>query len=271
MNTSICFIGGGNMATAMIAGLKQQQFSMGMITVIEPDAEKRQSLQEHFGVIVTDQLPMAAQADVIVLAVKPQQLRDVSIFLSSLLHQQLIISIAAGIRSTDLARWLGGYNTIVRVMPNTPAQIQAGISGMFATKQVNAEQRALAETIMKSAGLTVWVEEESDIDAVTAVSGSGPAYVFYFIEAMQEAGVRLGLNAEQARLLSLQTFLGASQLAAASEETAATLRAKVTSKGGTTEQAILSMEQQNIKMTILKAMESAAKRSKELGDILGND
>lgn len=271
MNTSICFIGGGNMASAMIAGLKQQQFSMGLITVIEPDQEKRDFLHNQYGVIATDQLPSAAQADVIVLAVKPQQLRDVSIFLSSLLHQQLIISIAAGIRSTDLARWLGGYNTIVRVMPNTPAQIQAGISGMFATQQVSAEQRTMAETIMKSAGHTVWVTQESDIDAVTAVSGSGPAYVFYFIEAMQDAAIRLGLNADQARLLTLQTFLGASQLAAASEESAATLRAKVTSKGGTTEQAILTMEHQNLKMTIEQAMESAAKRSKELGDILGND
>lgn len=271
MNTSICFIGGGNMASAMIAGLKQQDYAMGAITVIEPDANKREALQTLYGVIATDQLPAAAQSDVIVLAVKPQQLRDVSIFLGSLLNQQLVISIAAGIRSTDLARWLGGYTTIVRVMPNTPAQIQAGISGLYATKAVTPAQREIADRLLKSAGSTVWVDNETDLDAVTAISGSGPAYVFYFIEAMQEAALALGLSAQQARELSRQTFLGASQLAQTSPEDAATLRARVTSKGGTTEQAILSMENDQVKETIKKAIQRAAIRSKELGDLLGKD
>jgi pyrroline-5-carboxylate reductase len=206
-----------------------------------------------------------------VLAVKPQQLRDLSIFLGSLLHKQLVISIAAGIRAQDIARWLGGYQSIVRVMPNTPAQIQAGVSGLYALPEVTANQHSQTETIMKAVGAVLWLDEESKMDAVTAISGSGPAYVFYFIEAMQQAALELGLNEDQAKTLSLETFIGSSLLAAQSLESPATLRSQVTSKGGTTEQAIQTMEAAAVKSAIIKAAKSAATRSQELGNLLGKD
>lgn len=267
----ISFVGGGNMAKALINGLIQQGFAASSINVVEPDAKKRAELQSDFGINVTEQLPSVSGSDVVVLAVKPQQLRDLSIFLGSLLHNQLVISIAAGVRSKDLARWLGGYQAIVRVMPNTPAQIQAGISALFAMQATSALQREQADTVFSAVGQTLWLDNEEKFDAVTAVSGSGPAYVFYFIEAMQQAAVELGLDAEQARLLGLQTFLGASQLAAQSSEAVETLRAQVTSKGGTTEQAISSMDASEVKAAIIKAIQAAAARSRELGDQLGKE
>ena len=267
----ICFIGGGNMARAIISGLKANGYLMTDINVIEPEAEKRSALHADFGVSVTEQLPSVALADVVVLAVKPQQLRDLSIFLGSLLQKQLIISIAAGIRAQDIRRWLGGYPSIVRAMPNTPAQIQAGVSGLYALSGVNTDQRAQAETIMQAVGDIIWLDKEAQMDAVTAISGSGPAYVFYFIEALQQAALELGLNEEQAKTLSLQTFIGASKLTERSSETPATLRDQVTSKGGTTEQAILSMENAAVKAAIIAAAKAAAQRSEELGDLLGKD
>lgn len=257
--------------TRLIGGLKTNGYLMSDINVIEPDAEKRQALKADFGVSVTEQLPSVTLADIIVLAVKPQQLRDLSIFLGSLLQQQLIISIAAGIRAQDIGRWLGGYQAIVRVMPNTPAQIQAGVSGLYAMPKVSSLQRSQAETIMNAVGQSIWLDNEAQIDAVTAISGSGPAYVFYFIEALQQAALELGLNEAQAKTLSLQTFTGASKLAEQSTENPATLRGQVTSKGGTTEQAILSMESAAVKAAIINAAKAAAQRSKELGDLLGKD
>jgi pyrroline-5-carboxylate reductase len=206
-----------------------------------------------------------------VLAVKPQQLRDIAIFLGSLLRNQLVISIAAGIRSADLIRWLGGYDAVVRVMPNTPAQIRCGVSAMFAASGANQEHCKQAENILGAVGSTVWLEDETQMDAVTAISGSGPAYVFYFIEAMQQAALELGLSPQQARDLSLQTFLGASQLALQSDANPAELRAQVTSKGGTTERALLSMETAGIKNAIVHALRAAAERSREMGDLLGKD
>ena len=267
----ICFIGGGNMARALIGGLTTNGYLMSDINVIEPDAEKRIQLKADFGVSVTEQLPSVAMADIVVLAVKPQQLRDLSIFLGSLLQKQLLISIAAGIRAKDIARWLGGYQSIIRVMPNTPAQIQLGVSALYAMPEVTQAQHVQAETILKAVGEILWLDEETKMDAVTAISGSGPAYVFYFIEAMQQAALELGLNEEQAKTLSLQTFIGASKLAKQSHEPPATLRSQVTSKGGTTEQAILTMESASVKSSIIKAAKAAAARSEELGDILGKD
>ena len=257
------------MARALIGGLKTNGFAMAAISVVESDAAKREKLAEDFGVHVTEQLPSVSHADVIVLAVKPQQLRDLSIFLGSVLQKQLLISIAAGIRSDDLARWLGGYQSIVRVMPNTPAQIQLGVSALYAMPEVTASQHAQAELILSAVGKTLWLDEESKMDAVTAISGSGPAYVFYFIEALQQAAQELGLNADQAALLSLQTFTGASLLAAQSVESPATLRSQVTSKGGTTESAIQALESAAVKSAIIKAAKAAATRSLELGDLLG--
>ncbi|MDR2875839.1 MAG: pyrroline-5-carboxylate reductase [Methylobacillus sp.] len=267
----ISFIGGGNMARALIGGLIAQGRKPGDIGVVEPDADKRKQLQTEYGIAVSDQMPGAASADIVVLAVKPQQLRDIAIFLGSLLRKQLVISIAAGIRSRDLMRWLGGYDAVIRVMPNTPAQIRSGASALFAASGVNAEQRAQAETIFSAVGGTVWLDDEAQMDAVTAVSGSGPAYVFYFIEAMQQAARELGLTDAQARELSLQTFLGASQLARQSAETPDVLRAQVTSKGGTTERALLDMENSGVKAAIVRALHAAAERSRELGDLLGKD
>lgn len=267
----ISFIGGGNMARALIAGLKTNGFAMPAITVVESDASKRAQLTEDFGVHTTEQLPSVTHADVIVLAVKPQQLRDLSIFLGSLLQQQLVISIAAGVRTQDLARWLGGYEAIVRVMPNTPAQIQLGVSALYAMPSVTAKQHEQATHIMAAVGKTLWLEDEAKMDAVTAISGSGPAYVFYFIEGMLQAAMELGLTQEEAQLLSLQTFQGACQLALQSAETPATLRSQVTSKGGTTEQGILALESAGVKSAIIKAAQAAAKKSAELGDQLGKD
>lgn len=267
----ICFIGGGNMARALIGGLLAKEWQAQDISVIEPDAAKRQQLQDDYGIRASDQLPNAAGADIIVLAVKPQQLRDLAIFLGSLLRHQLLISIAAGIRSADLIRWLGGYGSVIRVMPNTPAQVKCGVSAMFAAPGVSTEQRQHAEQVLAAVGTTLWIEDETKMDAVTAVSGSGPAYVFYFIEAMQQAATELGLTAEQARALTLQTVLGATQLALHSADPPAVLRAQVTSKGGTTEQAINTMQQAEVKQAIIQAVHAAAHRSVELGDQLGKD
>lgn len=267
----ISFIGGGNMARALIGGLLAQGWQAADIGVIELDAAKQQQLRDDFGIQVGDQLPSAAMADIVVLAVKPQQLRDLAIFLGSLLRNQLVISIAAGIRSADLIRWLGGYDAIVRVMPNTPAQIRLGVSALYAAPGVSGAQREQAQTVLAAAGTSVWLDDEAQMDAVTAISGSGPAYVFYFIEAMQQAAAELGLSPQQARELSLQTFIGASQLALQSSETPDVLRTQVTSKGGTTERALASMEAAGVKSAIVNALHAAADRSRELGDLLGRD
>jgi pyrroline-5-carboxylate reductase len=265
----IAFVGGGNMARALIQGLKQNGFTMTDVSAIEPDGDKRATLQRDFGIHVSENLPNAANADVIVLAVKPQQMRDVCIFLGSLLGRQLIVSIAAGLRTADLSRWLGGYQNIVRVMPNTPAQIQKGISALYAMPAVSADGRDQAIRIMQASGETIWLQEEQQMDAVTAISGSGPAYVFYFMEAMLQAAAELGLPPEEARTLCMHTMIGASALAAGSTEEPATLRAQVTSKGGTTEQAIMIMEAAGVKSAIVKAAIAAAEKSRELGDLLG--
>ncbi len=267
----ISFIGGGNMARALIGGLLAQGWAASDICVVETDAGKIAELHRDFGIDVTDQLPHAAGADIIVLAVKPQQLRDVAIFLGSLLRNQLLISIAAGIRSSDLIRWLGGYGAVVRVMPNTPALVLCGASALFAAKDASPAQRQQAEDVLGAVGSTVWLEDEAQMDAVTAISGSGPAYVFYFIEAMQQAALELGLSVEQARALSLQTFLGAAQLALHRAETPDVLRAQVTSKGGTTERALNRMQELEVKSAIVQAIHAAAERSRELGDLLGKD
>lgn len=264
------FIGGGNMATAMIIGLKNQQFDSHYIQVVELDYDKRVQLNATYQVNTTDQLSEIAQNDVIILAVKPQQLKALAQSLAPLLNQQLVISIAAGIRIADLRRWLGNYPMIVRAMPNTPAQIQAGVTGVYATPQVTALQQQQATRILDAIGETVWLNQEDELDAVTAISGSGPAYVFYLIEALQEAAVKLGLSEAQAKLLSIATFKGASQLAATSCTPVHTLRAQVTSKGGTTEQGLLSLEQSKVKEAIFLAAQQAEKRAKIMGDEFGN-
>jgi pyrroline-5-carboxylate reductase len=265
------FIGGGNMAQALMIGLKNQQFAMKNITVIELDANKRLALGQDLGINATDDLARIQACDVIVLAIKPQQLPALAKTLAPLLNNQLIISIAAGIRLVDLSRWLGNYSTIVRAMPNTPAQIQSGITGLYAMPSVTAAQIALADQVLCAAGATLWLDSEAKLDAVTAISGSGPAYVFYMIEALQAAAIDLGLNATQAKQLSLATFKGASFLADASNTPIASLREQVTSKGGTTEQGLLSLDNSKVKQAIVLAAQKACERAKSLGDELGKD
>ncbi|MES2162073.1 MAG: pyrroline-5-carboxylate reductase [Pseudomonadota bacterium] len=269
----IAFIGGGNMASALIAGLANKLTAGANIHVADPNAEALLRLREQFGVSTASGADAAVSAaDVIVLAVKPQSMREVAAQLLPLIdqaRQPVIVSIAAGIRIVDLSRWLGGYGAIVRCMPNTPALIGMGITGMAATAGVTAAQKQAADDILRAVGPTVWLDDESQIDAVTAVSGSGPAYVFYFIEAMQQAAVDMGLSAEQGKQLALATFAGASQLAVQSDEPVSLLRERVTSKGGTTYAALTSMEDSGVKAAIVKAMKAAQQRGKEMGDELG--
>ena len=267
----ILFIGGGNMATALIGGLLQQGFKPGDLRAVEVAEEARRRLQQHFGVSAIAALDGEIAEDVVLLAVKPQQMRVVAKALRASLRGQLVISIAAGIRTADLARWLGGHPRIVRVMPNTPALIRSGVSGMFAAAAVNQADRDSAQSILGAVGGVVWVQNEPDIDVVTAVSGSGPAYIFYFIEALEQAAVDLGLNDAQAHQLAVQTFVGAAKLAAGSDDPAAVLRARVTSKAGTTEAALKSMEASGIKRKIVEAVHAAARRSREIGDEFGKD
>lgn len=269
---NISFIGGGNMASALIGGLVAQGFDASHIRVVDVSPETRKALQARYPVKTFAAMEAdAAASEVIVLAVKPQQLREVAASLAPLLHQQLVISIAAGVRAEDLSRWLGGYRQLVRSMPNTPAMVSAGMSGLYALPEVASAQRQQAETVLHAVGETLWLNDEAQMDAITAVSGSGPAYVFYFMEAMQAAAAELGFSPQQARTLTLQTFLGAARLASQSEEDAATLRTRVTSKGGTTERALGSMEESAVKHSIILAIQAAAGRSRELGDALGKE
>lgn len=265
----ITFIGGGNMATALIGGLLKRDFTAAQLRVVEINADNRARLHSEFGVQATADLAAGvAGSDVIVLAVKPQQLRELAVQLAPLLSGQLLISIAAGIRTGDLARWLGSQN-VVRAMPNTPALIQSGITGLYAMRAVSAAQREAAQQILAAVGNILWLEEEAMLDAVTAISGSGPAYVYLFIEALQQAARELGFGAEDARRLALDTFLGATRLADASSDDVSVLRARVTSKNGTTERALLSMEANNVKQHIVAAAHAAATRAREMGDELG--
>lgn len=266
----IAFIGGGNMAGALIGGLLQKGFAASDLSVIEIDRAAGEALSARLGVVCRTQPgPELADSDVVLLAVKPQQLNVVANSVLPWLRSQLVISIAAGIRTGDLSRWLGGYSRIVRVMPNTPALVLAGVSALFALPGVSGAERDMAQRILAAVGTTLWVDREEHMDAVTAVSGSGPAYVFYFIEALERAGKEMGLAPADARRLSLDTFIGAARLAGDSNEDPAVLRARVTSKGGTTERALLTMEQTHVQDLIVAAVKQAAERSRELGDQLG--
>jgi len=268
----IAFIGGGNMATALIGGLAGKLTDGANIHVVDPNAASLQKLAQQFGVTTAPSADaVLAQADVIVLAVKPQQMKEVVAQLRPHIGKQLVLSIAAGIRAADLSRWLGGHGAIVRSMPNTPALIGKGITGVVALPGVTAAQRDAADAILRAVGQTVWLDDEALIDPVTAVSGSGPAYVFYFIEAMQQAAQEMGLSAEQGTQLAIATFIGASQLAADSTELISVLRERVTSKGGTTYAALTSMEASGVKQAIVKALHAASARGRELGEESGRD
>lgn len=268
----IAFIGGGNMATALIGALAGQLTAGQNIHVVDPNPAALAQLQQQFGVSTALQADAALlPSEVIVLAVKPQQMRSVAAAIAPWVSGQLLISIAAGIRSSDLARWLGGQPALVRAMPNTPALIARGITGIFASSTVSAAQRELADVILRAVGSTVWLNEESQIDAVTAVSGSGPAYVFYFLEAMQQAASELGLSPEQGLELARTTFAGATELAMRSSEPLSVLRERVTSKGGTTFAALSSLDNDGVARSIVRALAAAAARGKELGEEFGKD
>ncbi len=268
----IAFIGGGNMAASMIGGLIADGWPNDRIRVAEPDAERRAWLQEHFGVAaLASNRDAAAAAEVVVLAVKPQVLRQVARDIAPAVagHQPLVVSIAAGVRTGDIQRWLGGRAAVVRAMPNTPALVQAAATGLYASPEVDEAQHSQAEALLRAIGVTVWVEDEDALDAVTALSGSGPAYFFLFIEALEAAGIDLGLEPAQARLLAVQTAVGAAKLALESDEEPALLRQRVTSPGGTTERALAVFEEGGLRQLVTRALTAARDRARELAVELG--
>lgn len=266
---NVSFIGGGNMAAAIIGGLVASGADSSGIEVVEINADARASLAARFGVVTHAALDGAQLSGLIVLAVKPQSLPEVAAALSSRMAGQLVLSIAAGVRVADLTRWLGGHDRIVRAMPNTPALVRAGISGLYAAPGLTAAARSDAEAVLRAVGGVVWVDDEAQLDAVTAVSGSGPAYVFYCIESLEAAAVAQGLAPQTARQLALQTFFGAGKLALESGEEPALLRQRVTSKGGTTERGIAALDSAGVKPAFAGAVSAASARSAELGDELG--
>ena len=267
----ICFVGGGNMASAMLTGLRKQHPALDC-HVIEPFAEAREKLAGHgFTVHAAANKSAVAGADAVVLAVKPQVLKQVCGELLPCLDGELIVSIAAGVRINTLARWLGGNARIVRTMPNTPALIGQGVTGVYAPATLAATDLATATELMQSTGVVISVENEAMIDAVTAVSGSGPAYVFHWIEAMLAAAEDVGFNAADARTLVLGTLKGATALAAASDVSPGILRERVTSKGGTTAAALAVLNERDVAGAIMHAVRAAKNRGTELGDVLDRE
>lgn len=263
----IAFIGGGNMARSLIAGLVRRGMPAARIHVAEPVAMLREALAQDFGVqIHSDAADAVGHAGLWLMAVKPQVMREVCASLAAVAAQQqpVVVSIAAGITATQLERWLGGNQSIVRAMPNTPALLGAGVTGLFANAQVSATQRAQAELVLASAGRTVWIADEARMDAVTAVSGSGPAYVFLLAEAMEAAALEQGLPAEAARTLVLDTILGAARMLTETGEAPAELRRRVTSPGGTTQAAIETFQAGGFEALTARAIDAAARRGKEL-------
>ena len=262
------------MARSLIGGLVTTGMSNKDISVSEPQADLREKLTKDFGVNALEENASAVMGvNVIVLAVKPQILQEVVIPLGNLIAEArpLLISVAAGVTSSSIERWVGGHPALIRVMPNTPALIGAGISALYANGNVSDDQRALAEKIMAAVGKTIWIKEETLMDAVTAVSGSGPAYFFYVMQAIHDAAVREGLDAQTARLLSLETALGAARLAVDSTEDPGSLQKQVTSPGGTTEAAIKVLNDSGVRETVQKAVSAACARGSELAKLLDRE
>ena len=271
MTHEICFVGAGNMASALIGGLLANGRDRSTISACDIDPAQLERLEQRFGIATSgDAAGSAGTVEVVMLAVKPQVMQQVCRQLASLPARadQLFISIAAGVPAEAIDRWLGGGRSIVRCMPNTPALLQLGASGLYANPLVSAAQKQLAEKIMRAVGIALWVDSETEIDAVTAISGSGPAYFFYFIELLEAAGKRLGLEPKTAAQLARQTALGAATMA--HERDVVELRAQVTSKKGTTEQAILSFQHNRLERLVDEATAAAYRRSRELAQALTN-
>ncbi len=266
---TIVFIGGGNMASAILGGLLNSGRAAGSVIVVEPFEAQRHKLRAEFGI---DALAAAdaslARAGLVVWAVKPQLFQAAALPCAAHVAGALQLSVMAGIRSDAIAR-ATGTQRVVRAMPNTPALIGQGIAGLYARESVTAPERAQVEAVLASTGRTLWVAREADLDSVTALSGSGPAYVFYFVEAMVQAAQDMGLTADQGKQLALATFAGATALAQASAESPGVLRERVTSKGGTTHAALLALEAGGVQAVIIKALKAAQQRARELGDEFG--
>ncbi|MCI4410678.1 MAG: pyrroline-5-carboxylate reductase [Thiotrichales bacterium] len=271
LGQKVTFIGGGNMARSLIGGLIANGMNKNNINVVDPN-EAQRHLLANMGVATYAEADVALKnCDILVLAVKPQVMANVANSIAPLIKQYhpLVISVAAGIRCNDLSRWLGGEVAIVRTMPNTPAFVQSGATGLYANALVSHEQKNQAESLMRACGICVWVAEEAQIDSVTALSGSGPAYYFLMMEAMINAGESLGLDKKTATLLTVQTALGAAKMAIESQDTPATLRAQVTSPNGTTEAAILTFQQHHFEKVVSAAMQAARTRAETLATELG--
>ena len=267
---AIAFVGGGNMASAIIGGLIQQGTPAQQILVLEPFDVARRELEANFGVRTLANASEALQeAGLVVWAIKPQVFKEAAHATAIFCQQALHLSVAAGIRSDSIASWLGTQR-VVRAMPNTPALVGLGQTGLFARPSVSAADQAWIEQVVATTGQYLWVQEESLLDAVTAISGSGPAYVFFFIEAMVEAGVKMGLSQVQAHQLAVGTFVGASELARSANESPAVLRERVTSKGGTTHAAITAMQEAKLATLFQAALEAARARAQALGDAFGH-
>ena len=268
----IAFLGGGNMAAALIGGLVAKGHDARAISVIELSPAAREKLAARYSVHVSTAPDAAVQsADTLVLAVKPQDMKAALASLASVVRGKLVISIAAGITLDTLSRWLGGHRKIVRCMPNTPALIGAGIAGLYASPDVEQHEKEKAESILRAVGEVVWVDEERLLDLVTAVSASGPAYVFWFIEQLAASAEKLGIPKQDALKLALQTVLGAAKLAASSDSPPSELRKNVTSKGGTTEAALNVFDEEKLAERFMKAVDAASRRGAELGKMSGKD
>ena len=269
MSEHIAFIGGGNMASAMISGLQKQGFPVDQIDVVEPIADTQARIKLHFGIEARPIADASLQrATIVIWAVKPQTFKEAAQQVHAHTGGALHVSVAAGIRSESIARWLGNER-VIRTMPNTPALIGKGMTGLFARPAVTNADRLHAERVVSGMGRFLWLENEGQLDAVTAISGSGPAYMFYFMEAMTTAGAEMGLSRDQAYQLAVGTFIGAGELAQSSHEPPEILRQRVTSKGGTTYAAIASMDESHIKDLFGKALHAAQRRAVEMGNEFG--
>lgn len=268
----IGFIGAGNMARSLAGGLLNNGWNRDKLILSDPSPDQRSAVSETLGLTVLDNnTDVATRADVLVLAIKPQLLRATAQELAAPVQAKkpLVISIAAGIRADDIQRWLGGDLAVVRVMPNTPALVGAGAAGLFANSLTSEAQRDEAESLLRAVGTTAWLQDEALMDVVTAVSGSGPAYILLVIEALEKAAVQHGLDSATARLLAIETAYGAAKMALEGGEEPATLRARVTSPGGTTEQAVKVLEQGGLIKLFDNAIAAAIQRARELADLLG--